>query len=128
MALSETRDVGELYRSEEYKQFAGLLSELFGPQVLGLVKDIELTHPYVGFTHFRDNVLAPHVARRLGEISSMLILNKLIEDGILETYKVDRGGEFQVSAIRKVVAGATDNEGYFDVSNSASNVGQEQLS
>jgi hypothetical protein len=103
MALSESRDVGELYKNEEYKQFAELLTQLFNDSVIGLINDIQLTHPYVGYTHFRDNVLAPHVGYRLGELSAGLILNHMIETGILETYKVDRGGEYQVSAIRKVI-------------------------
>jgi hypothetical protein len=101
MALSESRDVGELYKNEEYKQFAKLLTDLFSTQVFGLVKDIELTHPYVGFTHFRDNVLAPHVGHRLGELSATLILDFMIANNMLEVHKFDRGGEYPVSAIRK---------------------------
>lgn len=102
MTLSESRDVGELYKNAENAELAKILAPIFKDMVVGLVSEIGLTHPYVGYKHFRDNVLAPAIARRLSHLAASLILNELTNEGILEVYQREVvGSEYPVSAIKK---------------------------
>lgn len=102
MTLSESRDVGELYRNSNNKELSVILADLYKDMTLGLVSEIQLTLPYVGLRHFRDNVLAPAITFRLTQLASGLILNELISRGELEVYQKEfPNAEYPVSAIRK---------------------------
>lgn len=102
MALDNPRTTVPLYQDERYKQFADLLMADFEDVVTGLYQEIRLTHDYVGLKHFRDRVLAPNIARKLGDMCATILLNAMINQGKLHVAKIQLpDAEYEISVLEK---------------------------
>lgn len=102
--LSKPRYAGGIHDDAEWDNFVNLLERSFRDQIFGIMDDILLTHEYVGYVHFRDRVLAPVIGRALGEMVARKLINRLIDKGELELYKIEPQGTagYTVNAIRKL--------------------------
>lgn len=107
--LTESRSNGILHDNEEkLNEFADLLVDFFEDRVYGLIADVNLTHNYVGLTHFRDRILAPGMGATLGRLCAKLVINKMIEQGKLEVIK--RKEDFSEYPISTIIKADSNNE------------------
>lgn len=103
MALDIARDSSPMYENEQLKKLAEELMPMFEDRVYGLISEIAMTHEFVGYVHFRDRVLAPNIGRVLGRYLATVIIDKMIEQGKLETGKFEsEGREYPTATLGKV--------------------------